>query len=136
MFKTSLKRRTITENVTIKKVIERYFVHLFYKKIGKSSVARKMSCFKSFESFLKTFDIRLSLRFKRPKIDKKLPVYLTVDEIFYLLDTVKNEDLPSKKPIRDKTIFEVLYATGIRCSELCDIKIKDINMEDKVIRIH
>jgi integrase/recombinase XerC len=64
-----------------------------------------------------------------------LPVYLSVDEVFYLLDTVKDSDLPSKKPIRDKTIFELLYASGMRCSELCSITMGNLDIENKVIKI-
>ncbi len=74
-----------------------------------------MSCFTSFERFLKSCGIDINLRLTRPSIEKKLPTYLTVDEIFYLLDTVQDQDLPSARPIRDKAIFEVFYATGIRC---------------------
>ena len=77
----------------------------------------------------------MALKLKRPRIDKKLPVYFSVDEIFHLLDSIKNEELPTRHPIRDKAIFELLYATGVRCSELVNICIKDIDMESKVIRI-
>lgn len=124
-----------SEEVTFRRSLERYFVSLFYKKIDKSSVARKISCFKSFERFLRSLGITASLKLKRPRVDKKLPVYLSVDEIFYLLDTIKDEDLPSKRPIRDKAIFELLYATGIRCSELCNIALGNIDLENKVIKI-
>jgi site-specific recombinase XerD len=120
---------------TLRRAIERYFVNLFYKKIDKSSVARKISCFKSFEKFLRSMGIEISLKLQRPRVDKKLPVYLSVDEVFYLLDTVKEKDLPSKKPIRDKAIFELLYASGMRCSELCSITMRNIDLENKVIRI-
>lgn len=123
------------KKIPLRRALERYFVHLFHKKADKSSVARKISCFRSFEQFLKNHEVNLSLKLKRPRIDKKLPVYLTIDEIFYLLDVVKDSDLPSKRPIRDKAIFELLYATGIRCSELCAIRMQDIDMQEKVIRI-
>jgi site-specific recombinase XerD len=123
------------EKISLRRALERYFVNLFYKKIDKSSVARKISCFKSFELFAKKLGKKISLKLKRPRVDKKLPTYLTIDEIFYLLDTIKDDELPSKRPIRDKTIFEILYATGIRCSELCSIKYSDIDMTEKTIRI-
>lgn len=120
----------------LRQIIERYLVSLFYKKIDKSSIARKFSCFKSFEKYLLGYGIELKLKLTRPRLDKKLPVYLSVDEIFHLLDQTKDEELPTRKPIRDKTILELLYATGIRCSELVSIKISDINMEEKTIRIY
>lgn len=123
------------ENLSLRQVIERYLISLFYKKIDKSTIARKFSCFKSFDRYLRTMGITLDLKLKRPKLDKKLPVYLSVDEIFHLLDTIKETDLPSKHPIRDITIFELMYATGIRCSELTTIRVKDVDMNNKAIRI-
>jgi len=123
------------KNLSFRQIIERFLVSLFYKKIDKSSIARKFSCFKSFEKFLNNFGIKLSLKLTRPRLDKKLPIYLSIDEIFHLLDNIKNKDLPSKRPCRDKAIFELVYATGIRCSELVNIKISDIDFSNKTIRI-
>jgi|SRR4030095_1983319 integrase/recombinase XerC len=123
------------KNLGLRQIVERYLVSLFYKKINKSSIARKFSCFTSFERFLKNRGTDLNLNLKRPRIDKKLPIYFSVDEIFHLLDTIKNEALPTSHPIRDKTIFELLYATGVRCSELVNICIQDIDMDAKTIRV-
>jgi len=123
------------EHLSLRQTIERYLMSLFYKKIDKSSIARKFSCFKSFEKFLRSQGIILNLKLQRPRLDKKLPIYLSVDEIFYLLDSVSDADLLTRNPIRDKAILELLYATGIRCSELINISIKDINMDQKTIRI-
>lgn len=123
------------EHLTLRQIIERYLVSLFYKKIDKSTIARKFSCFKSFDRYLRTTGITLNLSLKRPTLDKKLPVYLSVDEIFHLLDSIKETDLPSKHPVRDITIFELMYATGIRCSEVTTIRIKDLDMTNKAIRI-
>jgi integrase/recombinase XerC len=120
----------------LRQIIERFLVSLFYKRIDKSSIARKFSCFKSFEKYLATnHAIVLNLKLQRPRLDKKLPIYLSINEIIYLLDSVSNESLPSKFPIRDKTIFELIYATGIRCSELVNIVYHDIDMHQKTIRI-
>lgn len=121
--------------LTFRQIIERFLVSLFYKKIDKSSIARKFSCFTSFEKFLRSQGTELSLQLTRPRLDKKLPIYLSLDEITHLLDEVKHEELPCKKPYRDKAIFELLYATGVRCSELVNIKITDIDFRSKTIRI-
>ncbi len=131
------ERITITEKIELplRQTLERFLVSLYHKKIDKASIARKLSCFKSFEKFLRIYGINLSLNLARPRPDKKLPVYLSVDEIFHVLDTVQDEELPSKRPLRDKAIFELFYATGIRCSELVAIKITDIDINQKVIRI-
>ena len=117
------------------KVIRRYVVSLFYQKISKATLARKLSCLRSFHQFLKTVGIKLNFNFKSPRPDKKLPSTLSVDEVFYLLDTIKNDDLPTKYPCRDKAVFELIYATGARCSELVQIKISDIDFTHKVIRV-
>jgi len=122
-------------NLGFRQIIERYLVALFYKKISKNSIARKFSCFTSFERFLERRGIELHLNLKRPRIDKKLPIHFSVDELFHLLDAIKNEALPTRHPVRDKTIFELLYATGVRCSELVNICIQDINLDEKTIRI-
>ncbi len=121
--------------VSIKRALEQYLVFLFNKKFDKSSIARKISCFSSFEKFLKKDGLDLNLRLARPRVDKKLPTTLSIDEITHLLDNVKDEDLLSSRPIRDKAIFELMYATGIRCSELVSIRLCDIDLANKVVRI-
>ena len=123
------------KNVVLRRVISRFLMSLYNDPHDKSSIARKISCFNSFERFLKANGIDLDLKLTRPRLDKKLPVYLSVDEIFYLLDSVKIEDLPSRFPYRDKAIFELIYATGIRCSELVNICMSDIDLTNKTIRI-
>lgn len=123
------------ENLSFKNIIERYLVSLYYKKISKASIARKLSCFKSFDRFLGTQGIQLDITMQRPRLEKKLPIYLSVEEIFYLLDNISDDTLPTRRPARDKAIFELLYATGVRCSELINIRFKDIDLENKAIRI-
>ncbi|MDP3888945.1 MAG: tyrosine-type recombinase/integrase [bacterium] len=123
------------KQLSLRQIIERYLVSLFYKKIDKSSIARKFSCFKSFERFLQTHGITLKLNLKRPRLDKKLPIYLSMDEIFHLLDSVPDSQLPTRFPIRDKTILELLYATGVRCSELITIRFCDLDLINHTIRI-
>ncbi|MCK5632960.1 tyrosine-type recombinase/integrase [bacterium] len=123
------------KTLPLRQTIERFLVSLFYKKIDKASIARKFSCFTSFEKFLKPQGIELSLQLTRPRLDKKLPIYLSLDEITHILDNVKPENIPSKHPLRDKAIFELLYATGVRCSELINIKMIDIDFGNKTIRI-
>lgn len=117
-------------------IIDRFFVALYHKKIGKASIARKISCFQSLQKFMKKrHDVSLDMKLQRPRLDKKLPVYLSIDEIFYLLDEVSSEQLKSPFPLRDKAVLELLYATGIRCSELIAIKMQDINFTTEEILI-
>lgn len=119
----------------IRQIMERYLVSLYYKKIDKQTIARKYSTFASFAAYVKKYGFDLNLTLKRPRIDKKIPVFLSVDEVFHLLDKVADNELPSKHPIRDKALFELLYATGMRCSELVGIKVGNINFQEKTIKI-
>ena len=119
----------------LQNILSQFLMQLYQSKHDKASIARKISCLNSFEKFLKAQGIDLNLKLTRPRIDKKLPVYLSIDEVFYLLDSVDVKDLPTRFPYRDKAIFELLYATGIRCSELVNIQLNAIDMKQKTIRI-
>ncbi len=135
----SFWQRIITEEPSIPhafdQIIRRYVVALFYKKTAKTTLARKLSCLRSFHRYLGTQGIHFTLNIKSPRPEKKLPIILSVDEIFYLLDSVKNKDLPTKFPFRDRAIFELLYATGVRCAELVNISLEDIDFAEKTIRV-
>ena len=135
-FWEQISKKERNSSHTFESIIRRHTVSLFYKKISKTSLARKLSSVRSFLHFLRTQGIKINLNCKSPRLDKKLPTTLTVDEIFYLLDSIKHEDLPTKFPCRDKTIFELLYATGVRCSELVGIKLQDINLDERTIKIY
>ncbi|MBY0109829.1 MAG: tyrosine-type recombinase/integrase [Candidatus Babeliaceae bacterium] len=119
-----------------KTIIERYFIWLYHKKISKNSIARKISCFKSFQRYLKhARGIELEISLHRPRIETKAPVVLTLDEIFFVLDKVNLTHHDTQFPFRDKAILEMLYATGICCSELVNIQLKDIDPISQTIRI-
>ncbi len=65
--------------------------------------------------------------FKRPKREKKLPVVLSKDEIIKMIDVADN--------IKHKLVIQVLYSSGLRVSELADLKINDINFNRKNIQV-
>lgn len=132
-FWENLNQKLKKEN-SISDTLDRFFIFLFHKKASSTSIARKVSSFKSLEKYLNRKDIKLGLKLTRPRIEKKMPIYLSKNEMFKILD-IEQHDIPSKFPLRDKAILELLYATGIRCSELVNIKIKDINIEQRTIRI-
>jgi integrase/recombinase XerD len=66
-----------------------------------------------------------------PKLSKKLPNYLTEEEINRLLDI----RLDTPFDYRNKAMFELLYATGLRISELCSLKITDVDLENQFVRV-
>ncbi len=68
-----------------------------------------------------------------PKSERKLPEILTVKEVDSLLSQPSGDDF---KSVRDKAMLELLYATGIRVSELIDIKNDDVEIEKEILRCH
>lgn len=103
--------------------------YLKTKGISTSSVARKIAALKSFCKFLRknediTVDITQNLEV--PRTTKKLPSVLTIDEIGKVFDLPEEE-----KPLllRNRAMFEVLYGTGVRVSELINIKLEDLNLQ-------
>lgn len=70
---------------------------------------------------------------KPPKIEKKAPVILTIEEVNLLLEQ-PNGTAP--KDIRDKAMLELLYATGMRVSELINLKAKDVNLSMNYLQCH
>lgn len=135
-FWNHIAEKETTVNDKLPSIIQRYTVSLFYRKISKPSLARKFSSLRAFITFLKRDGFSIDISFKAPRLDKKLPTPLTVDEIFYLLDAIKTDQLPTKFPYRDKAIFELMYATGVRCSELTNIKLEDVDFANQSIKIH
>jgi integrase/recombinase XerC len=133
IFWERLSKKELKADSSLNQVVRRFVLSLFYKKIAKTTLARKLSCMRSLARFLRGQGINIDLNIKSPRIEKKLPKVLTVDEIFYLLDKLKPEDLPSRFPHRDRAIFELMYATGVRCSELSGMKLSNVDFNQKSI---
>ena len=116
--------------------IKGYLVYLYDKKLSRNSIARKLSSLRSFYKYLFNTNLISVNPFKyvsAPKKEKRLPKYLTVEELECLFNT---PILQSSLGQRDRLILELLYATGIRVSELVNIKIEDINFSNKEIFIN
>lgn len=115
--------------------IREYLKYLDGLKLSKSSVSRTLSTLRSFYSYLMIIEVIEYNPFKtisNPKRDKRLPKFLTYQEFIELLEKLKNDDDLS---IRNKLILELLYATGLRVSELTNIKLQDINKSEKSIKV-
>lgn len=109
---------------------------MYLQKIGKatSSISRSLAALRSFYNFLftaKYIGSDPTVNLESPKIEKKLPEILTVNEVELLL---KQPDVNDSKGARDKCMLELLYATGIRVSELVALDINDINLDMGYIR--
>ena len=97
-------------------------------KIGESSIARNVISIRSYFAYLAKehkFD-NPSINFKPPKIGKRLPKALTIDQVMSMLNVVGSDLISS----RDKALVELLYATGARVSELINLNTLDISTVD------
>lgn len=115
--------------------IKGYLMELYNRKLSRNSVARKLSSLRSFYKYLFNNELIKTNPFKyvsTPKKEKKLPKYLGVEELELIFNT---PNLVTPLGQRDKVILEVLYATGIRVSELVNIKVSDIDFYRKEIRV-
>ena len=122
------------ENIDILKVkydnIKDYFKALSDKKNIASTLARKMSSLRGFYKYLINNDYTKNNPFmlvKTPKKSKHLPRFFYYNEIEELLEV---PDLKEPLGQRNRLILEMLYASGVRVSELVNIKVKDINDEE------
>ena len=115
--------------------IKGYLMVLYNRKLSRSTISRKLSALRSFYKYLFNQDIINTNPFdyvSTPKKEKKLPNYLGVIE----LETIFNiPDLNTSLGQRNRLILELLYATGIRVGELVNIKLSDIDLNRKEIRI-
>lgn len=119
--------------------VDKYCVHNYMQQLEienlrSSSRARKSAALKSFFKYLyleKTIPHNLAEEIETPKKEKSLPKYLTIEEIDRLLDAPKVKTLNG---CRDKAMLETLYATGMRVSELVELKISQVNTEMAYVR--
>ncbi|MDD2181127.1 MAG: tyrosine recombinase XerC [Bacilli bacterium] len=123
----------------IKKVdystIRSYLTELYNLNYTKKTVSRHISTLRSFFKYLimsKIIDKNPMTLISNPKEDKKLPNYLHYNELENLLEI---PNINTSLGFRNKLIIELLYSTGIRVTELVNIKINDINFYDLTIKV-
>lgn len=112
-----------------------YLAHRMDKGLKARSTARSLSCLRAFFRFLlREKEIRddPTLRVDNPKLGRRLPDSLTEQDVERLLAA---PDVTTPIGLRDRTMLEVLYACGLRVSELTGLKISEINLRQGVIRI-
>lgn len=115
--------------------IRLYLNFLYEKKYSNRAIARHISSLRSFFKYMKKQNIiedNPMLLISNPKQEKKLPKVVFDNELEKLLAT---PDINTPIGLRDALILEMLYSTGVRVSELVNIKIKDINLNGREIRI-
>ncbi len=135
-------------------VIREFIGHLYGRGLERSSVARKLAALRSFfrycvrEKLLKENPARLVAR---PKLPQRLPAVLSAEEVNRFLDEMQSSPpkilrarASAKGPraansravtARDRAIFELLYASGLRVSELTGLNLADINASDQILHV-
>ena len=111
--------------------VRSYLAFLSEKKYSRKTISRKISSMRTFFKFLIRENYIETNPFQMvaiPKIEKKLPNFLYIDEIKELLDL---PDITNPLGIRDRAILEVLYASGIRVSELVSLNLGSVNFNSK-----
>jgi len=107
----------------------KYMMHLAEDNIKSSSITRKMASIKGFFKYIcanREINSNPALAISSPKIPKRLPKVISYEEIEKLL---KNH-----LTIKEKAVFELLYATGLRVSELCNLTIKNIDLKTNILK--
>ena len=105
------------------------YIHVLEEqKLAAATVSRNIASIKAFFLYLFSegkIQNDAALCLKAPKIEKKMPEILTMGEVSALLEQANGD---SPKEIRDKAMLELLYATGIRVTELISLKVSDVNL--------
>lgn len=112
-----------------------FLAHLVKQKYTPRSVGRKLAALRSFFKYLLREEVIASdpaLNISSPRLDKVLPSYLSKDEMHKLLQL---PDTTSFAGLRDLLILKIFYSTGLRVSELAQLKLKNINFGEGTLRI-
>lgn len=115
--------------------IRRFLKYLNSKKYSKNTISRLLSTLRHYYNYLITQKIVFKNPFKvirNPKKDKRMPNFLQYDELEKIINSI---ELTDEFNIRNRLIIELLYATGLRVSELSNLKIADFNFKTKEIRV-
>jgi integrase/recombinase XerC len=123
-------RLPVTQNST-----RDFLGSLFLQKQNKATVARKIYAVKSFYGYLVRTGVRKNNPLEgtgTPKLDRRIPQILTENEMLGFLDALPEENFLQ---LRNKALFEFLYATGLRISELTELKAVDIHFGERLVRV-
>ena len=113
----------------------RAYIRQIQEQYSRPTVARKISAIRSFYRYLRReqlIDEDPSKQVRGPKLTRRLPACLDKEEIVRLL---MSPDTNSVLGARDRALMEVLYATGMRVSELCGLRVQDYNQEGMEMRV-
>lgn len=117
------------------KIIQQYFSFRQEKKFSSATQARMLTCLRLFYHYLLKQNIVTSnptSALHHPKLEQKLPVFLDVSEVEALLDA---PNITTVFGLRDRAMLELLYSCGLRVSELINIEMQHLNLNEEYVRV-
>ena len=115
--------------------VRSYIVYLQGKKLKSSSISRKVSVIKEFYRYHTSNENILkdpTLRIRTPRYQRPIPKFFTPVHIRMLLEAPNENTYPG---LRDKTILELLYSSGLRVSELCGLRSREVDLNNGMITV-
>ncbi|WP_210133126.1 MULTISPECIES: tyrosine recombinase XerC [unclassified Staphylococcus] len=134
-FNSFLEQEYLNLNTFEYKDARNFLSFLYSKNLKRTTVSRKISTLRSFYEYLMTQDetvVNPFVQLVHPKKEQYLPHFFYEEEMEALFQTVSTD---AKKGMRDRVILELLYATGIRVSELVNIKIQNLDMQTPGVKV-
>lgn len=133
LFNDFLDNKIDTSELTGQEIVE-YENFLSINGYKTSSISRKISTLKNFYLYIinENINSNIDLNIDVPKKEKHLPSYLTIDEVNRLLSA---PDIAKPSELRDKAMLELMYSSGLRVSELVNLKKSEINIPEKMLKI-
>jgi tyrosine recombinase XerC len=135
IFKEWAKERGFDEDEVNQGVIRDYLVWMQHQGQSRATIARKFSSLRSYYKFLcreNYLDTNPVLDVTTPRLEKKLPDFLYIEEVNALLACPQGDEVIAR---RDRAILETLYSTGIRVSELVAMNLSDIDREAGMVKV-
>lgn len=132
-FRDYLKRNEFESIVLVTPNITRYYLSYLNNKYKTRTVCRKLSSLRSFYKYMLMEDFvkaNVFTEVKSPKINKLLPKHLYFEELNILFESIDTRSAVGK---RNYALLEMLYGTGIRVSELCGLKLMDVDFYNNTI---
>ena len=134
-FQFARERGIVSPQGVNKHVIRDYLSHLVARGIAKASIARELSAIRSFYRYLlreKMVSDNPAADTSSPKLDRRLPSFLTPEEVVRLLEA---PDLAKPQGKRDHALLELLYASGLRVSEVVSLNLSQLNLDSREARV-
>lgn len=122
-------------------LVRQYLASLAHRGLAHASIARHFSTLRTFYRYLLREGVVSAhpmIALTRPKIAKRLPTFLSVDEAAELLETPGGPQKDKRHEalaLRDQAIFELLYASGVRVSEAVGLDVGNVDLEDRQLRV-